>query len=459
MSTKAAVILAAGKGVRMRSGLSKVLHKICGKELVRHVVDSAKAAGYDRIVVIVSPANHDPVHDLLGDSVGYALQTDTLGTGHAVLQARDLLSGVDTVAVLNGDVPLIRPETLRSLLERHEAQDARATLLTAHCDIAGLARVVRNSSGAIAEIVEERDADERTKAIGEVNVGSYCFKGPWLWDALEKREDVGCRRILSPGGRGHCRAAVERRRSPSGLSEPAAEALGINDRVQLSEAENILQERIRLHWMKSGVTMPSPTSVYIDADVSLGEDTIVLPNTHITGGTRVADRCLLGPNSIIDDARIGSECRVWSSVVEGSDLEARVSVGPFTHIRPGSRIAEGVVLGNFAEVNRSEVGRNTKSVHFSYLGDAEIGENVNIGAGTVTVNYDGVSKLPTRIGDGAFIGCDTMLVAPVEVGSGAQTAAGAVVTKDVPPDAMAVGVPARLISKNKRKSDGGGDSS
>ena len=238
-----------------------------------------------------------------------------------------------------------------------------------------------------------------------------------------------------------------------------AEALGINDRVQLSEAENILQERIRLHWMKSGVTMPAPSTVYIDSDVSLGQDTTVLPNTHITGGTRVADRCVLGPNSIIDDARIGNECRVWSSVVEGSELESRVSVGPFTHIRPGSLVAEGVVLGNFAEVNRSQVGRNTKSAHFSYLGDAEIGENVNIGAGTVTVNYDGVSKLPTRIGDGAFIGCDTMLVAPVEVGAGAQTGAGAVVTKDVPPETMAVGVPARLISKNKRKSDGGVDSS
>ena len=211
--------------------------------------------------------------------------------------------------------------------------------------------------------------------------------------------------------------------------------------------------------MKSGVTMPAPSSVYIDADVSLGQDTTVLPNTHITGGTRVADRCVIGPNSIIDGARIGSECRVWSSVVEGSELESRVSVGPFTHIRPGSRVAEGVVLGNFAEVNRSQVGRNTKSAHFSYLGDAEIGENVNIGAGTVTVNYDGVSKLPTRIGDGAFIGCDTMLIAPVEVGAGAQTGAGAVVTKDVPPETMAVGVPARLISKNKRKSDGGVDSS
>ena len=457
MSTKAAVILAAGKGVRMRSGLSKVLHKICGKELVRHVVDAAKAAGYDRVVVIVSSTNHAPVRDLLGDTVEYAVQADMLGTGHAVLQAKGLLSDVETVAVLNGDVPLIRPETLRNLLERHETQNAKATLLTAHCVIPGLAKVVRDSSGAITEIVEERDADERTKAIGEVNVGSYCFNGPWFWDALETIEP-------SDGGEYYLPAviaiAVRQRRPPESIetSDPA-EALGINDRVQLSEAETYLRDRIRLHWMRSGVTMPAPSSVYIDADVSLGEDTIVLPNTHITGGTRVADRCVIGPNSIIDGARIGSECRVWSSVLEGSELEARVSVGPFTHIRPGSLVAEGVVLGNFTEINRSRVGRNTKSAHFSYLGDAEIGENVNIGAGTVTVNYDGVSKLPTRIGDGAFIGCDTMLIAPVEVGADAQTGAGAVVTKDVPPETTAVGVPARLISKSKRKSDGGGDSS
>ena len=457
MSTKAAVILAAGKGLRMRSGLSKVLHKICGKELVRHVVDSAKEAGYDRIVVIVSPANHDPVRDLLGDTVEYAVQTDTLGTGHAVLQAKNILRDVETVAVLNGDVPLMRPETLRSLLECHESRNARATLLTARCDIHGLARVVRDSTGAIAEIVEERDADERTKAIGEVNVGSYCFNGPWLWDALENVS-------MSDGGEYYLPAVIAisvRQGTPPESIETtdSAEALGINDRVQLSEAESYLRERIRLHWMMSGVTMPAPSTVYIDSDVSLGEDTTVLPNTHITGGSKVADRCVIGPNSIIDNARIGSECRVWSSVVEGSELEARVSVGPFTHIRPGSRLAEGVVLGNFAEVNRSSVGKNSKSVHFSYLGDAQVGEDVNIGAGTVTVNYDGVSKLPTRIGDGAFIGCDTMLVAPVDVGEGAQTGAGAVVTKDVPPDAMAVGVPAKLIPKNKRKSDGGGDSS
>ena len=457
MSTKAAVILAAGKGVRMVSGLSKVLHKVCGKELVRHVLDAATVAGYERLVVIVSPANHDPVHDLLGDIVEYAVQPDTLGTGHAVLQAKELLRDVDTVAVLNGDVPLIRPESLRSLLERHEAQDARATLITANTDIPGLGRVVRDSDGAIAEIVEEMDADERTKAITEVNVGSYCFNGPWLWDALENVP-------MSDGGEYYLPAVIAmavRQGSPPEsieVSDPA-EALGINDRVQLSEAETVLRERIRVHWMKSGVTMPDPSSVYIDADVSLGQDTTVLPNTHIIGASKVADRCVLGPNSIIDNARIGSECRVWSSVVEGSELAERVNVGPFTHIRPGSRIAEGVVLGNFAEVNRSVIGRSSKSAHFSYLGDAQVGEDVNIGAGSVTVNYDGESKLPTRIGDGAFIGCDTMLVAPVEIGAGAQTGAGAVVTKDVPPDTLAVGVPARVISKNKHKRDGGGDSS
>ena len=457
MSIKAAVILAAGKGVRMRSGLSKVLHKICGKELVRHVVDAAKGAGYDRIVVIVSPANHDPVRDLLGDSVEYAVQAEMLGTGHAVLQAKELLRDVETVAVLNGDVPLVRPETLRSLLEHHESVGASATLLTAHCDTSGLGRIVRNSSGAIAEIIEDQDADEQVKAIDEVNAGSYCFNGTWLWDALDAVERSDSGEYYLPAVIG---MAVEQGVPPESIEvDDPAEALGINDRVQLSEAETHLRERIRLHWMRNGVTMPDSGTVYIDADVSLGQDTTVLPNTHITGATSVAERCVIGPNSIVDGAQIGSECRVWSSVVEGSELEAGVRVGPYTHVRPGSRIAECVVLGNFAEVNRSTVGRNSKAAHFSYLGDAEVGEDVNIGAGTVTVNYDGKNKQPTRIGDGAFIGCDTMLVAPVEVGDGAQTAAGAVVTKDVPPDAMAVGVPARVKSKNKRKSDGGEDSS
>lgn len=451
------MILAAGKGVRMRSGLSKVLHKICGKELVRHVVDSAKASGYDRVVVIVSPSNDAPVRDLLGDSVMYVIQADMLGTGHAVLQAKELLRDVETVAVLNGDVPLVRPETLRCLLEHHESMGACATLLTAHSDIPDLGRVVRDSDGTIVGIVEEQDADEQVKTIGEVNVGSYCFNGPWLWEALGAVEPSDSGEYYLPAVIG---MAVEQGKPPESIEvDDPAEALGINDRVQLSEAETYLRERLRIHWMRNGVTMPDSGTVYIDADVSLGPDTTVLPNTHITGATSVADRCVLGPNTIIDDAQIGSECRVMSSVIEGSKLEARVSVGPYTHVRPGSRIAEGAVLGNFAEVNRSTVGRNSKSAHFSYLGDAEVGEGVNIGAGTVTVNYDGESKQATRIGDGAFIGCDTMLVAPVEIGNGAQTAAGAVVTKDVPPDAMAVGVPARIVDKKKKRSSDGGEGS
>ena len=458
MSSKAAVILAAGKGVRMRSELPKVLHKICGKELVRHVVDAAKTAGYDRIVVITSPTNRSPVSDLLGETVEYAVQSDMLGTGHAALQAKDLLWNVETVAVLNGDVPLIRPETLRSLLERHESRDACATLLTARSDLPGLGRVVRDSAGAIAKIVEERDADERTKAIGEVNVGSYCFNGAWLWKALENVQPSNGRRILPSRRRRNRRGAGQssrsRSRSPIPLRRSASTTASSS-----AEAESLLQDRIRIHWMKSGVTMPDPI-VGLRRLRRIARTGHYRPAQH-PHNRRNARRRPVRARPQLDHRprRIGSECRVRSSVVEGSELGARVNVGPFTHIRPGSRIAEDVVLGNFAEVNRSAVGRNSKSAHFSYLGDAEVGEGVNIGAGTVTVNYDGASKQPTRIGDGAFIGCDTMLIAPVEVGENAQTAAGAVVTKDVPPDATVVGVPARVKPKNKRKSDGGGDSS
>ncbi len=454
MSTKAAIILAAGKGVRMRSALSKVLHKICGKELIRHVVAAAKAAGYTRLVVIVSPDNHDPIRDLLDDAVEYVVQREMLGTGHAALQAKGHLRDAETVAVLNGDVPLIRPRTLRRLLERHEERRACVTLLTADGDIPGLAKAARNSAGEITEIIEARDTDERAKTIAEVNVGAYCFNGPWLWNSLEKVQPSDTGEYYLPA----VVAMAAREGTPSEsvqVSDPA-EALGVNDRVQLSQADAHLRERIRLHWMRRGVTILSPSTVYIDDDVSFGQDATVLPNTHIMGASNVAGGCVIGPNSIIADARIGADCRVWASVVEGSELEDGVSVGPFTHVRPGSRIGAGAVLGNFAEVNRSRIGRNSKSAHFSYLGDAHVGEEVNVGAGTVTVNYDGASKLPTRIGDGAFIGCDTMLVAPVEVGRDAQTAAGAVVTKDVPPEFLAVGVPARMQPKKDPKIAGAG---
>ncbi len=448
MPTKAAIILAAGKGTRMKSRLPKVLHKVCGKELVRYVVDAASAAGYERIVVVTSPENRDAIREILGTTVEYVVQTELLGTGHAVLQTQTLLSNTDTIAVLNADVPLVQSETIRALLERHQERGAHVTLVTTVVDSPSVARVVRDSTDTITGIVEEQDTDEQTKGIKEINVGSYCFNGKWLWDALAKVEPASNGEFYLPAV---ISATVEQKKLVESVEvSDAAEALGINNRVQLAEAEGWLRRRIRDSWMADGVTMPDPSSVYIDSDVTLGLDTTVLPNTHIIGDTHIGEECILGPSSIIEDSRVGDGCKVRSSVVEGSNLEARVKVGPFSHVRPGSYLSEGAYLGNFAEVNRSKIGRNTKSGHFSYLGDAEVGENVNIGAGTVTVNYDGVNKLPTRIGDNSFIGCDTMLVAPVTVGEGAQTAAGAVVTKDVPPGALAVGVPAKLREKNKR---------
>ncbi len=440
----------------MKSRLPKVLHKVCGKELIRHVVDAASAAGYERIVVVVSPENQDAIHHLLGTTVEQVVQAEFLGTGHAVLQTQTLLSDTETIAVLNGDVPLIQPETIRALWERHEERAACVTLATSMVNNPTVARVVRDSTNAITDIVEDQDTDEQTKKIKEINVGSYCFNGAWLWDALA---DVG----PADNGEFYLPAVVSAAVEQGTLVESVevsdvAEALGINNRIQLSEAEKWMRKRVREHWMMDGVSMADPSTVYIDSDASLGQDTSVLPNTHVIGKTQIGEGCVLGPNSIIEDSQIGHHCQVQSSVVEGSVLEARVKVGPFSHVRPDSHLAEGAYLGNFAEVNRSRIGRNSKSGHFSYLGDADIGENVNIGAGTVTVNYDGMDKLPTRIGDGAFIGCDTMLIAPVTVGAGAQTAAGALVTKDVPADALAVGMPARLRER-KDRSDTGEDSS
>ena len=441
----------------MKSGLSKALHKICGKELVRHVVDAAKNGGYERIVVVVSSENYGNVHGLLGGGVEYAVQAEQLGTAHAALQTKNALGCAHTIAVLNGDAPLIRPETIRAQRDFHESHDSPCTILTAEVDDPSAARVVRNRGGAIASIVEAHLADERTAAIKEINVGSYCFDGSWLWEALEEIEPADDGEFYLPGV---VDAAARQGVVLESMDVPdAADAVGVNDRVQLSLAEAILRDRIRMRWMMHGVTMPDPQSVYIDADASLGMDTVIMPNTHLVGKTEVAQQCVLGPNSIIEDSRIGRGCRVVASVVKGSELGPDVSVGPFTHIRPESRIESGVVLGNFSEVNRTKIGQNTKSAHFGYLGDAEIGENVNIGAGTVTVNYDGVNKLPTRIGDGAFVGCDTMLIAPVEVGDRALTAAGAVVTRDVPPGATAVGVPARMKENPKQNREERQDSS
>ena len=445
----AAAILAAGMGTRMKSSTPKALHRICGREMLHLVADAVRGAGVDDITIVV-PQDSRRFQDAIGDSVRYATQPEPLGTGHAILQARTALNGASNIMVLYGDAPLIKPSTLARLMLRHAEMEACVTIITSRrSNPDGLGRILRDDSGGITAIVEERHADSDTLAIREVNSGFYCFRAPWLWENLQK---------LAPAPNGELlltdliqAAALQGQIVESITSDDPHETMGINNRIQLAEAETIMSQRIRERCMLGGATMPDASSVYIDCDAEIGQDTIVLPNTHITGQTVIGSGCTIGPNAIIDNAIIGDECTITSSVVRDSTLEADVDVGPFSHIRGGAHIESGVHIGTSAEVKNSRLGRGTKMGHFSYMGDATLGANVNIGAGAITCNFDGRDKHETIVGNDAFIGSDTMLVAPVRIGDGAATGAGAVVTKDVPANTLVVGVPAREQSTDRTK--------
>lgn len=439
MDRQAAVILAAGRGNRMRSGLPKPLHRVCGKEMVALVADTARAAGLDRVVLVVAPGSH-ALKDLLGDSVTYVEQAEPLGTGHALLQARDSLDGVEDLTVMTADSPLVRPESLELVAAEHRETNASLTLLTAMVDDPGdLGRVVRNGNG-VSAIVEHGSADPETLAIREVNSGVYRMRASWVWPALE---------AVAPSGSGEVlltdlvASAVESGGRVAAVVGEASEVLGVNNRVQLAEAEAVMRQRLREGWMLRGVSMPHPESVYIDAEVEIGEDTVILPNTHVTGRSRIGRRCNIGPNSVVADSTVGDDCEIQSSAVTGAELEDQVRVGPFSNLREGTRVEARARVGTSVEIKGSRIGSETRVHHFSYIGDADLGSQVNVGAGTVTCNFDGAAKHRTRIGDGAFIGSGTMLVAPVDVGANARTGAGAVVTRDVPEGELVLGVPAR----------------
>ncbi len=433
MTTRAAIILAADPGTRMKSAMPKVLHPVCGKPMVALVAEAAAGAEVGTTVVVVPP-DSEAIRSTLGGSVAYVEQTGPLDGGRALLRARDNLQRADNVAVLDGNVPLITAETLTAMAEVHERSGAAVTLLTAAARSPdGLPRVVRDSSGRVTHTVKD-DGDRGTH---EVDAGIYWFRSEWLWRNLNA---VG----RSPGG-DLVRAASEQGEVVADVAtDSPGEAIGVNTRVQLAEAEEAMRRAVREKWMLAGVTMREPSSVYVDAGVRIGQDTVIHPNTHLCGATVVGPDCEIGPDSTIRDATLGAGCRIVSSVVTGATLENGVEVGPFSHIRPGSHLESGVRIGSFGEVSRSRLGRGARSAHFSYIGDTEIGANVNIGAGTVTCNFDGVEKHRTQIGEGAFIGSGSMLVAPVTIGARARTGAGAVVTRDVPPDSLAVGVPARV---------------
>ncbi len=442
------VLLAAGKGTRMKSRLPKVLHPLLGRPLAAYPLRALQqATGHPPVVVIGHQA--EQVRQGLGpQAADYVIQDPPLGTGHAVAQARGLLEGrVDVVLVAAGDMPLLRAETLRALWEAHlQPPRATITLLTVESDNPrGFGRILRDEQGQVVGIVEEAHATPEQRRIRELNVGVYAFDAAWLWQALERVP-------LSPKGEYYLTDTValavqEGRLVRAVRLEDPTEAIGVNTRVHLAEATRALLHRIVHRWMLEGVTIVDPERVYIEDTVRLAPDVTLWPDTYLMGETVVESESEIGPNSYLRNARIGPRCRVWASVIEDSTLEAEVHVGPFARVRGGAHLSRGVYLGNYAEVKKSTLGPGVRMHHFSYVGDATVGRDVNIGAGTITCNYDGVRKHPTFIEDEAFIGSDTMLVAPVRVGRGARTGAGAVVTKDVPPYTVVVGVPARAIRR------------
>lgn len=443
MSRLAVIVLAAGAGTRMNSQRPKVLHPVAGAPMVYHVFRAAMSLVPQQIVVVVGHAA-DQVKAALGSEPRYAEQAKQLGTAHAVLQARDQIAGtVDTILVLYGDTPLITTGTLAAMLDQHAEARPAITMLTARLDDPkGYGRIIRDRDGRVAGIVEEAVANEEQKTTREINPGFYVLDADWLWPALERVQK-------SATGEYYLTDLVELAIA-DGRSVEALEAadpreiLGVNTRSQQAEAEAVLRERIRTRWLEAGVAMIDPSSTWIDADVSIGADTLIYPDTYLQGQTEIGRECSLGPGTLIRDSKLGDRCRVVFSMIEEASLEEDVDVGPYSHLRRGANLGRGVHIGNFGEVKNSTLGPGVKMGHFSYLGDATVGEHVNIGAGTITCNYDGERKHPTVIEERAFIGSDTMLVAPVTVGAGSRTGAGSVVTRDVPPGSLAYGVPARV---------------
>ncbi len=440
-----AVVLAAGLGTRMRSRRPKVLHAVCGRPMIEHVLDVARAVGGRAPLVVISPAT-DAVRGAVGsDGVTYAVQTEPLGTADALRAALAVAPpDADDVVVLSGDVPLLRADTVRRLVALRRGEDATIAIAVIHpADPRGYGRVVRDADGRVARVVEETDADEATRAIGEVNAALYAFHGPWV------RERVAGVPPSPATGEYYLPELVamahQEGRTVVALDvSDERELAGINDRVQLAVAEAELRRRIVEAHMRAGVTMLDPGSVTIEAAVALAPDVVLEPGVILQGTTQIGADTVVGSGSRIVDSVVGERCRIWSSVIESSEVGDDVRVGPWAHLRPGARVGDGAEVGNFAEMKSSSLGRGSKQHHFSYLGDATVGEHVNIGAGTITCNFDGTAKHRTVIGDGAFIGSDTMLIAPLRVGAGARTGAGSVVTHDVPDGMLAVGVPARL---------------
>lgn len=439
-----AVVLAAGKGERMNSDLPKVLHHVCGQPIIAYVLETLSAVGIQFPILVIGHGA-DSVRSAVGPRVQYVLQPEPRGTGHAMMQALPLLpDDGNPVLVLYGDTPLLQARTIEALVELHRSTGSAVSLLTAEVqDPTGYGRVLRDASGRVRRIVEEADCSPEEARVREINAGTYVF------DAQPLRQSL---RALTPDnaqGEYYLTDTIawllKQGHRVSALLASAEETMGINSRKELAAVETVMRQRTLDRLMDEGVTIVDPSTTYVHTTVRVGKDTTIHPHSFLEGTTVVGARCRIGPDARLVDATLDDGVAVLASTVTASMVGEGTRIGPYSHLRPGNRIGRFVEIGNFAELKSATVGDYTKVHHMSYLGDAAVGSRVNIGAGTITCNFDGKRKHVTVIEDEAFIGSDTMLIAPIRVGKGAVTGAGSVVNKDVPPGGVAVGVPARVI--------------
>ncbi len=438
------LILAAGLGKRMKSKHPKVIHKVCGRPMVEWVVRSAKEAGSQDVVVVLGHGANE-VRNVLGDSVKYAYQEKQLGTGHAVMVSKDLLPDTGNIMILTGDTPLIMSETLKKFYDFHLKEQNSVTILSSFFDIPdGYGRIVRDLNGNVLKIVEDKDANDVEKGIHEINSGMYIFNSDYLRKSLQHIGNNNAQ------GEYYLTDAIEvviRLGGKVGAYQASnEEIMGVNTRVQLKDAEKVMRKRINERLMLDGVTIIDPDNTYIGPDVVIGMDTIIYPGTLIEGKTTIGEDCEIGPNSHIIDSEIGNGCKIVFSMITESKLHNNIKLGPFAQIRPESVIHDNAKLGNFIEIKKSVIGEGTKVPHLTYIGDAEVGKRVNMGCGSIVVNYDGKNKHKTIIGDDVFVGCNVNLVSPLKVNDNAFIAAGSTITDEVPEGALAI---ARCRQTNK----------
>ena len=446
MTKRFAVVLAADQGTRMKSKLYKVLHEVCGKTMVEHVIDQVEQAGVDKIVTIVGHGA-EAVQTTVGNRSEFVLQSEQLGTGHAVLQAKETLGGKSgTTLVICGDTPLLTAQTLENLVKHHESQQAKATILTAHADDPlGYGRIIRNQAQHVEKIVEQKDATESEARVQEINTGTYVFDNEILFEALANVNNDNAQ------GEYYLPDVIEILKKQGQIVSAyqmadMSEALGVNDRVALAEASVKMKKKINEKHMRNGVTLLDPFNTYIEADVKIGSDTIIEPGVLLKGQTVIGEDCFIGTHSEISDSKIGNRVRVISSNIESAEMADDSNIGPYSHLRPNSKIGEQVHIGNFVEVKNAQIGAHTSVAHLTYVGDADLGENINVGCGVVFVNYDGKDKHRSTVGDNSFIGCNVNLIAPVEIGANTVLAAGSTITQDVPEQALGI-ARARQVNK------------